>query len=205
MGRAGTTKPAVKKHWIPSERSFGALLAWLDGDVDSGGERYLEMRRRLSAYFERRKCDCPDDLADDTLNRVARRLEEVGGRTDGPPARYCYIVAKFVFLEYLRARDTGPRDASTHPQRLESGVGVVSLEPDGQQQRLACFERCLDKLPPHERELILEYYTRGEGRTADCRRALAARFDLTMNALAIRACRIRDTLEACVRSCEVER
>src|ERR1051325_6959627 len=98
---AGTTKPGVKKHWLPSERSFQALLAWLDGEVDSGGGRYLEMHCRIRAYFERRKCDGPDDLADENLNRVARRLEEVEGRTEGPPARYCYIVAKFVFLEYL--------------------------------------------------------------------------------------------------------
>jgi hypothetical protein len=33
------------------------------------------------------------------------------------------------------------------------------------------------------------------------RRKLAARLGVTMNALSIRACRIRDRLEACVRAC----
>ena len=204
MARAGVTKPAVKKDWAPSEGAFRALLAWLDGGLDSRGENYLEMRRRLAAYFRRRNCDGPDDLADDTLNRVARRLEEVEGRTDGPPGRYCYIVAKFVFLEHLRARDKGPIDPTMLAERVDASARTALEHHDDQQMRLACLERCLDGLTTQERELILEYYGRGEGRTADRRRALATRLSLTMNALAIRACRIRDALEACVRSCEEE-
>jgi hypothetical protein len=54
------------------------------------------MRRRLVQYFDRKNCLRPDELADETLNRVARRLEEKGGITDTPPARYCYILARFV-------------------------------------------------------------------------------------------------------------
>jgi DNA-directed RNA polymerase specialized sigma24 family protein len=204
MGRAGVPKPAAKRDWTPSEGAFRALLAWLDGGADSGGANYLEMRRRLAAYFERRTCDTPDDLADETLNRVARRLEEVGGRTDGPPGRYCYIVAKFVFLEWLRSRDRGAVDLKLAAEPFAAVGPNASAIPDDQQRRLACLERCLDGLSAADRELILEYYTRGEGRTADRRRALAARLALTINALAIRACRIRDTLEACVRSCENE-
>lgn len=202
MGRAGIAKPAAKKHWVPSERSLRTLLAWLDQGVDSGGESYLEMRRRLSAYFDRRRCDHPDDLADDTLNRVARRLEEVGAAADGPPGRYCHIVAKFVFLEYLRARE---RDSTLYAERLESPIaGPDSQESTDQQKRLACLERCLEKLSAPDRELILEYYSRGDGRIADRRRDLAARLALTKNALAIRACRIRVAVEACVQSCQGE-
>jgi len=29
------------------------LLEWLDDGIDSQGEKYLEMRRRLVAYFDR--------------------------------------------------------------------------------------------------------------------------------------------------------
>src|SRR5262245_6008855 len=73
--------------------------------MSSGGEKYLEMRRRLVGYFDRKNCVSPDDLADETLNRVARRLEEEASIDDTESARYCYIVAKFVFLEYLRNKD----------------------------------------------------------------------------------------------------
>src|SRR5271156_5139725 len=83
--------------------AFRQFLHWLDEGADSRGEKYLEMRRRLVAYFDRKNCVAPDDLADETLNRVARRLEEEAGAITGTaPAQYCYITAKFVFLEYLR-------------------------------------------------------------------------------------------------------
>ena len=37
-----------------SGTAFTRLLQWLDDGSDSRGERYLEMRRRLVAYFDRR-------------------------------------------------------------------------------------------------------------------------------------------------------
>ena len=85
----------MKKGWVPTRSALEHVLTWLDEGVDSGGEKYLEMRRRLVSYFDRKRCLSPDELADETLNRVARRLEEEGAITDAP-ARYCYIVAKYV-------------------------------------------------------------------------------------------------------------
>lgn len=60
------------------------------------------MRHRLVSYFYRKKCSTPDELADETLNGVARRLTEQAIGQDENRAKYCYIVARFVFLEYLR-------------------------------------------------------------------------------------------------------
>jgi DNA-directed RNA polymerase specialized sigma24 family protein len=168
--------------------------------VDSGGEGYLEMRRRLVSYFDRRGCRNAEDLADETLDRISRRLEEEGTLTDDAPGRYCYIVAKFVFLEHVRrvGRESAvelaadPLPASTDPAAVSSPSGG----------RLSCLEQCLGQLPPRDRELILEYYGHGQQKNAERRRELAARLDLSANALAIRACRIRDRLEGCVRSCE---
>jgi hypothetical protein len=57
---------------------FNRLLEWLDNGVESHGEMYLEMRRRLVSYFDRRNRDTADDLADETLNRIARTLENDG-------------------------------------------------------------------------------------------------------------------------------
>jgi hypothetical protein len=63
----------LKKDWILNPEAFRQFLSWLDGGVDSNGERYLEIRRRHVRYFDRRNCPSPDDLADETLNRVARQ------------------------------------------------------------------------------------------------------------------------------------
>src|SRR5437773_7282134 len=69
---------SVRKDWQLTQPVFRRLLRWLDQGPGSEGQQYLEMRRRLVAYFDRKNCSGPDDLADETLNRVARRLEEEG-------------------------------------------------------------------------------------------------------------------------------
>jgi hypothetical protein len=69
-------KVELKKDWKLTQRAFDQLLNWLDGGRNSDGQKYLEMRERLVAYFDRKNSFDPDDLADQTLNRVGRRLEE---------------------------------------------------------------------------------------------------------------------------------
>jgi DNA-directed RNA polymerase specialized sigma24 family protein len=194
----------LTKIWIQTPGAFQHLLTWLDEGVNSDGERYLEMRRRLASYFGRKRCLSPDELADETLNRVARKLEEQGTITDATPPRYCYIVAKFVFLEYLRSAEH--RQASLGEGRgvLDALAGPAAARADEagvDEKRFDCLDRCLRQLSAHDRALILEYYSGGEGGTIEHRHQLAARLGLTANALAIRACRIRGTLEACVNAC----
>jgi DNA-directed RNA polymerase specialized sigma24 family protein len=164
------------------------------------------MRRRLAAYFDRRDCLHPDDLADETLNRVARRLEEVGSITDTPPARYCYIVAKFVFLEQLRK----PRSSDVDIDRLpfishgphSASIGnEMEIVPDSRENLLDCLDACLQKLDPEDRLLILEYYQGEQRAKIEQRQSIAAKMGLTMNAVSIRACRIRSKLESCLRKC----
>ena len=86
-----------------STTAFTRLLRWLDEGADTQGERYLEMRRRLVTYFDRRNRPAADLLADETFDRIARTLEESGHIRVTPPARYCYVVARFVLLEDIRA------------------------------------------------------------------------------------------------------
>lgn len=179
----------------PDQRAFCRFLEWLDEGSDSGGQKYLEMHRRLVSYFDRKNCRSPQELADETLSRVARRLEEEGAITGATPAHYCYIVARFVFLEHQRQAPAVPIDAA--------GLPAARVDPtsENQARMLQCLEQCLKRLEPEQRELILTYY-QGEQRVKiTFRRKLAARLGVTMNALSIRACRIRDRLEACVRAC----
>lgn len=79
----------LKKDWTLTPEALGRLLAWL-GD-DSGVEQYIVVRRRVTNYFERKNCLYPDELADETLNRIARKLEEKGEITNVSALHYCYI------------------------------------------------------------------------------------------------------------------
>ncbi len=194
------TKPGLSQDGVSTELAFRKFLAWLDEGKDSSGEKYLDMRGRLVRYFDRRNCFPADDLADETLNRVARRLEEEGTISEGPPARYCYIVAKFVLLEHVRrTRPQVSAEESDFNVTVSSVTRVPSSTVAETEQMLDHLEHCLEKLVVGDRELILGYY-RGELREKiKQRRELAERLGLTINALSIRACRIRDRLEECVR------
>ena len=184
-----------------SGTAFTRLLQWLDDGPDSNGERYLEMRRRLVLYFDRRNRPAPDMLADETLDRVSRTLEESGSIKVTPPARYCYVVARFVLLEDIRkaARSVPFDEARPSIQRHLP----VSAEPlDNPFDRsLECLTRCLDRLKAEDRELIVEYYRDAKRQRIDRRRDLAARLGISMNALGIRTWRLRASLEACVGAC----
>jgi len=181
--------------------AFRRFLEWLDEGADSGGQRYLEIHRRLAAYFGRKNCLSPDSLADEALSRVARRLEEEGAIRGMPPARYCYVIARFVFLEYHR--QARPRQVVLAD--LPDGSAQPDEDAATQAVRQDCLERCLRKLDENNRELILEYYRGERHEKIERRRQLAGRLGVTLNALSIRACRIRDRLESCVRTCAGKR
>src|SRR5574341_1054612 len=91
-----------KKDWVMNENAFRRLLKWLDCGIDSQGQRYEEMRRRLIDYFDRRNCYEPEDLTDETFSRVTKLLEEKNKDYDEEPAKLCFSTARLVFLEYLR-------------------------------------------------------------------------------------------------------
>ena len=196
----------MKKDWSPTQDSFQLFLQWLDQGVDSGGGKYLEMRRRLVAYFDRKNCLTPDELADETLARVAQTLQEKGQITDLEPAHYCYVTAKFVFLEYVRHTKQGPVALETismcGPQPFTAAVKPVpDAEGLQQEQLLSCLDRCLKKLSAVDRELILEYYLGEKQEKIRLRREIGMRLGLSANALSIRACRIRAKVEQCVKEC----
>lgn len=195
----------LKEDRVLTQTAFQRLLDWLDDGVNSEGERYLEIRKRLVTYFDRRNRPQADDLADETLNRVARSLE-AGPIRVSPPARYCYVIARFVLLEDIRRERTQRRIDASARLDLPGTRGLRPAdEPDPieilRERRMDCLDRCLDELRPDQRDLVLEYYRESQRQRIDRRRELAERLGITMNALGVRAFRIRDALEACVGNC----
>lgn len=201
-------KEASKKNWVITPSAFDQLLNWLDENENSDGRKYLEMRERLVTYFDRKNRPNPDELADETLNRVARRLEEEQIVSE-TPAKFCYIVARFVFLESLRNVDKANLSLDDVMQKNQEQK-IVAAESDGEkkdlkEKMLDCLESCVGKLEGQSREIILNYYFGVERIKIENRRALAQKLNISSNALTIRACRIRDKLEACVKKCAGEK
>src|ERR1051325_826423 len=185
---------AAGQEWVLAQPSFQRLLVWLDHGVDSEGQRYLEMRQRLVSYFDRRNCSAPDELADETLNRVARRLEEAEVIESDAPARYCYITARFVFMEHLRETKRADH-ARDQIKRFHDNDRVLTNEANVEKElRHRCLDACIGKLDSANRAIITRYYVGKERTKIENRRALAQSLGITMNALSIRACRIRGKL-----------
>lgn len=64
-----------------------------------------------------------------------------------------------------------------------------------------CLERCMQKLTPDNRQLVLQYYQEEKRAKIDHRRQLAEQLGIALNALRIRAHRIRASLQECVQTC----
>ena len=175
---------------------FGKLLARLDPDRERAGERYEDLRRTLTRFFEWRNAPFPEEQTDEVFNRIARKLfEGVEIRNIGS---YCYEVARLVCLEALKGRDS-KRASLDHSH----DVAVVDRADEERENeiRLSCLEDCLDSLPIENRELIVEYYKESKRDRIERRKSLAASLGLQREALANRAQRLRDKLEQCVKSC----
>ena len=178
----------MNKNWVLSQEAFDALLDWLDSDRERAGVKYEEIRRRLIKIFTGRGCAEPEDLADETINRVTSKLNEVGKQFEGDRARYFFGVANKVYLEFLR-------------RKLPQAPPVQTDDSKRVELEYRCLERCIDGLTAENRELLLQYYG-AEGREKiEQRRILAEKLGIAPNALRIRAYRIRLSLQECVEKC----
>ena len=175
---------------------FAKLLARLDPDRERAGERYEDLRRTLTRFFEWRNAPFPEEQTDEVFNRIARKL--FAGVEIRHIGSYCYEVARLVCLEALKGRDS-KRASLDHSH----DVAVVDRADEERENeiRLSCLEDCLDSLPIENRELIVEYYKESKRDRIERRKSLAASLGLQREALANRAQRLRDKLEQCVKSC----
>lgn len=191
---------ARKKDWTLTQEALERLLASLDVDRERAGEQYENLRRKLIEFFEARGSSSPADHADETINRVARRLEE--GESVQDLSAYSYGVARLLLKETLRGRGKEPIALDLAP------APTVATDNEEQEQRrqeeelrLKCFEVCLSKLPTAHRILIVGYYREEQGVKIEQRKRQAEELNMSLNALRLRACRIRGELSNCINSC----
>ncbi len=176
--------------WTLNPEALGRFLTVLDPDVIEAGRKYERLRRKLIRLFEWRGCRFAEDLADESINRVIRRMD--GGLVLGPGEvpRFSAGVAHRVFLEHLR-----------EVKRAQPSPGDVGKAPwvPGRHEttdlRLVCLERCLERLPPPERDLVLRYYAADPTARIENRRVLARELGIEVNNLRIRVFRLRSKLE----------
>jgi DNA-directed RNA polymerase specialized sigma24 family protein len=172
-------KPGKRVRWKLGAEAFEHLLAALHSDREIAGEKYESLRERLIDLFTWEKSAFPEDLADETLNRLARKISE-GIVIEGFD-RYAYGIARMILREAGREQQT--RDTALRQMERQNREAATSGR--------ALIEDCLAELPENSRDLIERYY-------AEDRAALAREYGLSLNALRNRALRIRDKLLECI-------
>ena len=189
-----SSAPAMRRSWTLTQEAFDQLLVAFDTDRESAGKKYLELRTNLIRLFEWRGCPFPEDHADETVNRVARKLSE--GETIREPAQYAIGVARMLILEIRKQQAKEQNAISELSYNAEPSYEFADLEP-----RVACLEGCLHKLTPDNRELILHYYQGEKSAKIENRKSLTDRFKVPINTLRMRALRLREKLQECVEAC----
>lgn len=179
---------------------FDALLQRLAPERELAGKRYEQLRGRLRSLFEYRGCEHAEELADETLDRAARRLQEMGDEFSGnDPARFVYGVAWNVARESFRRRSLLPL-----PERWEAHrAGPPPAEPaeEDAEREHACLERCLEIFSAAERSLVLGYFEGEKSARIERRLALAQELGISLNALRLKIHRLTARLRVCVVQC----
>ena len=173
------------------------LLLWLGQDGSTGAVRYIEMRRRLVVLFQYRRCEAPEELADETLDRTARAILKPGFSFEGDRMVYLRGVARNVYLESLRRIRTVSQDELPEPAGTLSGTATDSgIEPI-----YICLDGCLAKLQSDKRALLLRYYRGEKSAKIDGRLRMAQEEGIELNALRIQVFRLRKIVRQCVERC----
>lgn len=182
-----------RRKWDLTPKAFDHFLSLLDLDRDRAGESYETLRRNLIQLFIWRGCRDPESHADETINRVIRKIDE--GEEVRDIISYAHGVARRLLLEIFKKQE-------------REQVGIDELpplvaQPAGQDDEtgVLCLRRCLNRLPEESRQLIVMYYQGEKSAKIENRKRLAEGLRVTLGALRYRAFDLRQRLQGCIERC----
>lgn len=168
--------------------AFEKLLRWLDPDRDNAGDKYEKIRLRLIRIFSARGCYNGEDLADQTINVVATKIDWLLENYQGDPALYFYGVAKKIYLESQKAK--APPEPPPLPDQSEI------------EQKCTCLEQCVEhELTQPESDLVFRYHEKDKGEKIRVRKEIANELGISINALRIRVYHLHERLRPCIEQC----
>ena len=176
---------------IITKDSFEALLEWLDPNRDKAALRFEVIRNGLIRMFVSKGVMDAEFYADQTVDRVIKRLPEIRANYVDQPVRYFHGVARKVLLETSRRRE------------IPTDVLPECLLPEGtiDKDLAACLRQCLRSLSKEKHELIYDYHAYEGHEKIDSHREMAEELSISIGALRTRTHHVRVALEECVRKC----
>ena len=196
--------PKTKKHSQLTQEKFDQLLFALNPDRMAAAEMYEHIRWALITFFSCRGAANPDELTDETFNRVASRLSDGAEIFAHNPTSYFYgfarniwreMLAKPTKLQQLDERLPHEKNLTPNPHELmEQAHERITFE-----QRLTHLNRCLEGLPVKDRDLLIEYYQEAGAGKIEHRQALATRFGISLKTLRNKTTLLRGKLTHCMK------
>lgn len=171
--------------------AFQALLRAFDADPDKAGQQYRRLHQRLVRFFSLHPVTDPYFLADEAMDRLARRIAASPADVESPSA-FVFGIARHVLQEDRRLHLREGEIAS----EWTSKIARSSAADDALLTRI---EHCLAMMKKEQRDLLLAYYRSSGREKIEHHRELAASLGLTLNALRNRLMRARKELDNCVR------
>jgi RNA polymerase sigma factor (sigma-70 family) len=175
-----------------NQSNFDLLLDWLDKDRKFAAQKYESIRLRLTKIFYARGCHLAEELTDETIERVTKKVATIAETYEGDPAIYFYAVAKNVFLEWTRKPKT---------EELPIKISNKEIKTDEAELRDRCLSKCMENISAKQSKFIIEYYNRDKRQKIALRKKLAEELGVTQEAMRVRAFRIRAILQKCVLEC----
>jgi len=179
-----------------SKTSIPVLLSALGETSEESGLEYERLRSKLILFFSRRMLQFPEDLADEALDRLARRIVE-GTVIDSIPA-FALGIGRHLALEQMKNRSETMGDDFWDNVPAPSATQSSEVE-------IARMERCLKTLRPDEAKLLRGYYLATDGTPMKTRDKLAKRLGISANTLRQRVFLARQRLRDCMTSTEMEK
>ena len=192
----------LKKNWILTPEAFAKLLAAFAPDSnEEAGAKYEAARIRLIKLFQWRGVFDAEEAADETLNRVARKIDE--GEIVRDISAFIGGIARFVLLEKLKSKERTNVALEDAPPTAFVKQPEEFADDRADEQKLRCFNCCMREMPDEMRQIVVEYYNaEADGSVRiEHRKLMAERLNLEMNALRNRALRARGKLEDCIKNC----
>jgi DNA-directed RNA polymerase specialized sigma24 family protein len=168
-----------------NEEAFEIFLQRLEPKLSDSKARYKNLRLKMTRFFEWKRCQDAEDLADETINRTMSFLilgKEIHAEN---PYSYIYGVANNIYKEYVRKQIKREKLIRDLPDRLAPAEDLQD-----------CRIQCLQKLPPEKLKLLNQYYLNVEERDA-----LPSELGLTVNALRLQIHRLKKELKLCHEEC----
>jgi DNA-directed RNA polymerase specialized sigma24 family protein len=182
-----------RRQWDLTPKAFDQFLSLLDLDRDRAGESYEALRRNLIQLFIWRGCRDPESHADETINRVIRKIDE--GEEVRDVIAYAHGVARRLLLEVFKKQEREQIGIDELPPL------VAQPEEQDDETGVLCLRRCLNRLPEESRQLIVLYYQGEKSAKIENRKRLAEGLRVTLGALRYRAFDLRQRLQGCIERC----